>query len=152
LKLDVQGAELLILKNAPKILKNCLIIHTEVEFLEMYKKQPLFSDIEHFLRKKGFILHNFHTLDRRMVSPLANPNNEFDGLNQVLFADAVFIKDFTKLYDFSRLQLLKYCIILHDIYKSFDIVLRTLFFIDNKFETNYANIYSVVLNSNKSTG
>ncbi|MCP4459385.1 MAG: FkbM family methyltransferase [Cytophagales bacterium] len=52
IKLDVQGAELLILENAPKFLEKCLAIHTEVEFLEMYKNQPLFSEIELFLKKE----------------------------------------------------------------------------------------------------
>ena len=151
LKLDVQGAELLILENAPRTLENCLVIHTEVEFLKMYKNQPLFSDIDLFLRKQGFVLHNFHNLDRRMVSPLANPNNQFDGLNQVFYGDAVFIKDFMKLDGFSKLQLLKFAIILHDIYKSFDIVLRILISIDDSFKTNYVDKYIEVLKGDKGT-
>lgn len=141
IKLDVQGAELMILENATKTLEKCLAIHTEVEFLEMYKNQPLFSEIELFLRKQGFTLHNFHNIDRRMVSPLANPNNQYDGINQVLYADAVFIKDFTRLNNFSKEELMKLAVILHDIYQSFDVALRVLIHSDKAFETNLSNKY-----------
>ena len=147
LKLDIQGAELLVLKNSENKLKNCMVIQTEVEFLPMYKEQPLFSDVELFLRKHGFILHTFHNISKRFVAPLANPNNVFDGLNQFFWADAIFIKDFTKLELFSKEKLLKYCVLLHDIYKSFDLVLRTLHFVDERFKTNYYDKYLKVLMS-----
>ncbi|MCP4459384.1 MAG: hypothetical protein GY816_15385 [Cytophagales bacterium] len=76
-----------------------------------------------------------------MVSPLANPSNKFDGINQVFYGDAVFIKDFSKLNDFSKVQLLKLATILHDIYNSFDVVLRVLIFIDGVYKTTYSNKY-----------
>ena len=51
IKIDVQGAELEILKGGKFCLKENLVgIEVEVEFLEMYKGQPLFSEIDHFIR------------------------------------------------------------------------------------------------------
>lgn len=53
LKIDVQGAELEILKGGKSFLKNNLIgIEIEVEFLEMYEGQPLFSEIDLFIRNE----------------------------------------------------------------------------------------------------
>ena len=50
-KIDTQGSELDILKNFEKKIKEVLIIESEVEFVELYKDQPLFSDMQNFLNK-----------------------------------------------------------------------------------------------------
>jgi len=53
LKIDVQGAEFEILKGGKSFLKKNLIgIEIEVEFLEMYVGQPLFSEIDLFIRSE----------------------------------------------------------------------------------------------------
>ncbi len=53
LKVDVQGAELEILNGGKSFLKSSLVgIEVEVEFIEMYKGQPLFSEIDCFIRKE----------------------------------------------------------------------------------------------------
>ena len=62
LKIDIQGGELEVFKNGVNLLKNCLVIHTEVKFLPMYEGQPLFSEVELFLRELGFVFTVFHHL------------------------------------------------------------------------------------------
>jgi len=57
--MDIQGSELLALKGLGSKIKNVSIIHTEVEFFEIYANQPLFIDIKRFLNKKGFLLASF---------------------------------------------------------------------------------------------
>jgi len=46
MKLDVQGAELKIIKGANKFHKRLFGFEVEVEFLEMYKRQPLFYEVD----------------------------------------------------------------------------------------------------------
>lgn len=56
LKLDVQGAELAIFKGTrPEHWQNVLAIQTEVEFAELYAGQPLFGDVDAYLRGQGFV-------------------------------------------------------------------------------------------------
>lgn len=51
LKADVQGAELEILRGGAICIPNNLVgIEVEVEFLELYKDQPLFSDVDKYIR------------------------------------------------------------------------------------------------------
>ena len=50
LKIDIQGGELMAMRHAEARLRDMLVIHTEVEFLPMYVDQPLFSDVDQFLR------------------------------------------------------------------------------------------------------
>ncbi len=55
--LDTQGTELQILKASPNFLSNLKAIYTEVEFVEAYEKQPLFTHVKNWLLSKGFILY-----------------------------------------------------------------------------------------------
>jgi FkbM family methyltransferase len=57
IKLDTQGAELDILKSmAPENWNDLLALQIEVEFVEAYLSQPLFHDVDAFMRAQGFIL------------------------------------------------------------------------------------------------
>ena len=62
LKLDLQGYEFEALKGCGKLLTKIKLITTEVEFVPLYEGQPLFGDIDIFLRSKGFILLNLYEL------------------------------------------------------------------------------------------
>ena len=54
--LDVQGAELEVLKGASRSLKVFDYIMSEVSIRQLYKGAPLFKDITNFLDNKGFVL------------------------------------------------------------------------------------------------
>jgi FkbM family methyltransferase len=55
--MDLQGAELKAMQGMGELLKNIRILYTEVEFKPMYLGQPLFAEIDQFLRAHGFRLH-----------------------------------------------------------------------------------------------
>jgi len=56
LKIDVQGYELEVLKGAENALKNSRGCELEVSFIEIYRDQPLFAEIDFFMRARGFFL------------------------------------------------------------------------------------------------
>jgi FkbM family methyltransferase len=125
LKIDVQGAELLVMENASKALAGALVLETEVEFIPIYKDQPLFGDIQSFLVKRGFMLHKLIDIAGRTLRPLALPNR-FMAMSQALWADAIFIRDYFVLASYSNEQLLKAALVLNDVYLSYDVVVRLL--------------------------
>ncbi len=53
--IDVQGAELMVLKGAGDFIKNIEAIWMEVESIELYANQPLKNDVESFMKSHGFI-------------------------------------------------------------------------------------------------
>ena len=54
--MDVQGAELMVLKGAGEYLSKISMVWLEVENVELYRDQPLRVDIEDFMLKNGFKL------------------------------------------------------------------------------------------------
>lgn len=126
LQMDIQGAELMVLQNSVKRLATACVLHLEVEFVPLYKQQPLFSEIELFLRGHGFMLHSFMPLVTRVITPLMIDNDFRKGLNQVVWADAVFVRSFTQLSHYSDAQLVTTAAILHDCYRSIDLAWRLL--------------------------
>ena len=59
LKLDIEGAELEVLKNSSSFTENLLALKTEVSFVEFRKGQPLANNVDAFLKTKGFVLMDF---------------------------------------------------------------------------------------------
>jgi FkbM family methyltransferase len=56
LKIDVQGAELDVLRGAEVSLQSVRALELEVEFQALYVGQPLFGEVDEFLRGHGFLL------------------------------------------------------------------------------------------------
>lgn len=139
LKLDVQGAELDVLKGASNALSSAVVIESEVEFIPLYKDQPLFGDVQLFLRERGFVLHKFLDIAGRGFRPFNGPkNNPFAAMSQVLWADAVFVRDFSRLDTFNDDQLIKAAAILIDVYRSHDLAHLLLTEYDRRRQTQLA--------------
>lgn len=107
LKLDTQGSELAILEGSVQSLATIGMVEVEVEFLQMYEGQPLFSDVATFMADQGFELLY---LNRIMV----NRREVYQGPSrgQLLFADALFGKREDQMGKMSAEQQAKYLILL----------------------------------------
>lgn len=141
LKIDIQGGELMAMRHAEALLADLLVIQTEVEFLPMYVDQPLFSDIDQFLRARGFVLHRFFPTASRVIAPMLVGADIYAGMSQLVWADAIFVRDFTRLELFSDDQLLASAAILHDCYASFDLALRLVTEHDRRAGSGIAQAY-----------
>ncbi|MCK5243152.1 FkbM family methyltransferase [bacterium] len=81
IKIDTQGAELLVLEGAAGILSETEVIILEVSFFQFYKNGPQFFDVIAWMKKQGFVAYDIYG---GQIRPL-------DGaLAQV---DMVFIKE-----------------------------------------------------------
>ncbi|WP_055076690.1 FkbM family methyltransferase [Pseudanabaena sp. 'Roaring Creek'] len=90
LQIDVQGADLDVLQGANRILDSILAIQIEVEFSHLYVDQPLFADVDTFLRSQGFTLFDISTAYRvRSNSPIRSTQRA----GQLLWGDAFYFRD-----------------------------------------------------------
>ncbi len=62
LKLDLQGYEMEALKGCERLINRIKVITTEIEFVPLYEGQPLFAEIDLYLRSRGFKLLNLYEL------------------------------------------------------------------------------------------
>jgi len=122
IKIDTQGAELNILKGAAEILPTVRFIEVEVEFNPIYVGQPLFSEVDLFLREYGFVLWKLSNLvhygrkdESEMV--LKNDTINYDHYRQehqvrggqIYWADAFYIKKeiIDTMYDDKSIEQIK---------------------------------------------
>ncbi len=141
IKIDIQGAELQALNGASKrVLKDVLVIQTEAEWLPLYKNQPLFAELEIFLRGQGFVVHRTMGFGTRSFKPVIMNGNINMGI-QHLWSDVIFVRDFTRLELLKPYQLLKMAVILHEIYHSFDLALILLQEYDRHQKSGLARNY-----------
>lgn len=141
IKMDIQGGELSVFQNASRILSEALVIQTEVEFVELYKGQPMFADVDTFLRKNGFQLHTFLGFGSRTFKPLVTKNDINAGIRQVLWSDAVYVRDWMHLERLSETKLRNYAILAHDLFQSPDLAHLVLGALDEKTGGNVAKLY-----------
>lgn len=147
MKLDVQGAELDVLRHGMHVLRSVLVLEVEVEFVEVYQNQPLFGDVHAFLVSQGFTLHKFQDMAGRTFRPWRDDNNPTRGLSQILWADAIFVRDITRIDDLDDGQLVKSAVILHELYDSYDLVLTLLAHFDRRNGTRIHEAYMDAIKS-----
>jgi len=148
LKIDVQGAELQVFQGAKNLLGSTLLIQTEIEFVELYENQPLFADIDNYLRTLGFVFHCFADSPMgRAFKPLMVNNDKHAKVNQCLWADAIYVRDWLKLEHLTDSQILKYAILALSIAKSPDLSMKALLLFDERNSTELASKFLDFLQS-----
>src|ERR1700740_820321 len=90
LDLDTQGSELEILQGAKRFLSTSIVaLKCEVEFSPLYEKQPLFGDVDRFLRECGFVLFD---LSRSRYRRENFPRHALTR-GQLLWGDALYFRE-----------------------------------------------------------
>jgi hypothetical protein len=141
LKLDVQGAEIDVLRGATEVLKSVLVVQTEVEFVPMYVGQPLFGDVDQALRNAGFLFHRMHATSGRTFVPIVMDNDVNRMGSQALWGVALYVRSFMQLDSLSSRQLAKLALVLHAAIASYDMVHFVLRTLDTRQNTAYSSAY-----------
>ena len=91
-RLDVQGADLRVLKGGRKALGSVLALQIEVEFVPLYVGQPLFAEVDEYVRNElGLTFMGFTDESYQHRSRERSPMH---GLKrQLVHADAIYMRD-----------------------------------------------------------
>ena len=88
IKIDTQGYELPILQGATDYLDNVIGLELEVEFAPLYKNQPLFNQVDSFVREKGFELFDLKRYYWKRKDSINTGNQK----GQLVFGDALYFR------------------------------------------------------------
>lgn len=95
IKIDVQGLELPILRKATALLDSAFYIETETGFTQNYHGETTFAELDRFMQENGFLMFDINTNHR---IPRNNRLKNFpSGREQILWAEAVWLKDYVAL-------------------------------------------------------
>lgn len=125
LKIDVQGSELAVFQGGRNRLAGAVAVQTEVSFLRLYEGQPHSGDIDRELRELGFVPHAFAAIKQWMIAPLAT-DDPYASMHQLLEADMIYVRDFTRPEAMSDEQLRHLALVAHHCFGSFDLTTRCL--------------------------
>lgn len=132
LKIDIQGGELNAFKSGHNQLKTAVVIQTEVSFMTLYENQAGFGEIDIELRAQGFVPHCFAAVKHWPISPMVLNQNPTQPLNQLLEADMVYVRDFSKPELMDDEQLKQLALIAHYAYRSYDLALRCVILLEER--------------------
>ena len=100
IKIDTQGYELSILKGSSDCIENVIGLEVEVEFEPMYIGQPLFSEVDSYVKNKGFILIDL----KRYFWKRKDNKNTGSSKGQIMFGDALYFKSPEKILSISSIS------------------------------------------------
>ena len=126
LKIDVQGAELMVFQHGRERLRDAVAVHTEVSFVPLYLGQPTFGDVDVELRAQGFVPHSMPDLKRWAITPTMFGENIYNPGNQLLEADIVYVRDIAHPEQMTSEQLAHLAMIAFHIYGSIDLAVFCL--------------------------
>lgn len=132
LKIDIQGGELAVFKAGAARLSQAVVIQTEISFVTLYKSQPSLGDVDLELRRQGFIPHCFAEVKQWPIAPCVVGGDPRQPLNQLLEADLVYVRDFSRPELLDNEQLKHLALIVHHCYRSYDLALRCVMLLEQR--------------------
>jgi FkbM family methyltransferase len=124
LKIDIQGSELEVFRTARRKLARTVVIQTEVSFITLYRDQPTIGEVDSALRELGFVPHCFAQFLLCPIAPAVIDRDPRKPVRQVVEADLVYVRDFSRAENLSVQQWKHLAMVAHHCYGSVDLALR----------------------------
>jgi hypothetical protein len=129
------------LRHATATLADVAVVQCEVEFVQIYEGQPLMADVDAFMRSQGFGLLRFTTQKGLPINPVRLATDPSRGISQLVWADAVYVRDYRQFDRWSSRQLKAAAFVLHELYQAFDLVALLLRELDRRQQSDWQSCY-----------
>lgn len=126
LKVDVQGASHTVLDNARILLSRTLVCHVEAEFVQVYKGERLFGDIDALLRDAGFAFVDFFSLGRQRYASFDGSHSRAFHRGRTLWADCIYVRGLDTPDGLTPDELFRAALIVHTCYNKQDLAAELL--------------------------
>lgn len=138
IKSDLQGSDLEVLANAPRILRQVAVIQVEVEFIRQYRYGSSFGEISSMLEANGFSFHSFIEFGTRPLSGFSYHVPESPRqFRQWLWANALFVREVGKWGQLANRKLLSFGLLMCGLFRSADYAWALLKEYDNRTNGNF---------------
>lgn len=145
LKLDVQGAEMMILQNGEGLLDDLVLIQLEASPTPLYHGESSFFELGVWLQQRGYALHTLSAIDKRNLVPYGSDDAPYAGKNQILQVDAVFMPNPLNWGQLSTERLEALAFFSHAIYRSYDVSMLAMEWLDKRDKGNRVELYRLYL-------
>ena len=135
IKIDAQGAELMILEGAGPLLDGVMAVQIEVSFLPLYENQPSFGEIDTFMRRNGFIPHGFKAVKTWALTEIIQDG---EPTAQLLEADIIYVRNFLTEQTVSAEKWKHLAMLAHYAFESRDLAHLALGKVSPDLATKYA--------------
>jgi hypothetical protein len=122
-KIDVQGAELDVLQGGAATIRHAKLVELEVEFNPQYRGQPLFADIDTYMREQGFALLGLRRTLWRRRAAIEQRTSTAGG--QLVHGDVLYYNERAAGEDDGAGELVKWLLAL-SAYRQHDFVIQLL--------------------------
>lgn len=113
LKIDVQGSELMVFRNARRVLAGATSIQTEVGFHRLYHGQPGFAQVDLELRSQGFVPHGLVAVKDWPLAPVQWAEPLQHTARHLVEADVLYVRDLARLEVLDDEQLRHLALVTH---------------------------------------
>lgn len=145
LKLDVQGAEMMILQNGESLLDDLVLIQLEASPTPLYHGEATFFELGLWLQQRGFVLHTLSNIDKRNLKPYGSDDAPFAGKHQIFQVDAVFMPNPLNWNTLSKERLEALAFLSHAIYRSYDVAMLAMETLDKRDKGSRVESYRLYL-------
>lgn len=118
---DIPGAALEALTHAPRTLETTMVVQIRILYVPMYRDQPMLGAVDALLRRQGFVVHRLLNTGAATLEHAAIESPHEPQLNQDIWADYVYVKDFTDAATLSADRWIRLGVLVHELYGSYDL-------------------------------
>ena len=109
------------------LLSDAVVIMPELRFFQLYEDEPMLGRVDQKLREMGFMLHKILPgASVRLTSSRIDRLRPSMTRNQMVDADAIYIRDIARHAEMSDGQLSHLALLADAVFTSMDVVLRCL--------------------------
>jgi FkbM family methyltransferase len=145
LKLDVQGAEMMILQNGESLLDDLVLIQLEASPTPLYHGEATFFELGLWLQQRDYVLHTLSHINKRNLKPYGTDENPFAGKHHIFQVDAVFMPNPLNWNTLSKERLEALAFLSHAIYRSYDVAMLAMETLDKRDKGSRVESYRLYL-------
>jgi len=141
MNLDIFGAAHDALAHAQRLLQGNTMVHVKVPLTPIHLDQPMLGEVDTVLRRSGFIVHRYLQSTRATIEHPSLDGEPGDYLNQELWAEIVYVKDFTYAASLPAALWVKLGVLAHELYQAYDLAHRAFAHADARSGDDIARRY-----------